>query len=349
MKRPLFSLPVPFALAPPMVIDAGTAVVRAAEHDPRTGAVRTLVIPRETADVGFDVDEVGRLVRMLERSGFASDSAVVIAPKSIVSVLPIDLPPAESGAPIEQIARSRAADMLGTERHTFELSISSSPLADEARRSSTVAVCSHEDGAGLIDAFHAAGLRVARLISPAQAMIDAAVGVSEPDDGDARLVVDVGWADTTAVAIRGGKPLFERHLKKIGYRRVAEELAPTLSDAWLARWMLCEGRTRVQAPADRVASVVRPFGIDVLRELDATLTYLDQIVGASDIKEVLLTGGGSTDDELLDWLTANLWKPVRPLAELIPAAQPGTSRVPACLAVATAIASNSLASRGVAA
>ena len=329
------------------VIDLGSAAVHAAEITPG-GAPTTAAIERAETGTALDHAEAAAIVRALRRRGLRCEHAHLIAPKRAVQALPVDLPPPQSDAPVVEIAACRVADMLEAERGTFETAITTRAPGGGTRRSSTVAACRHAESVGIIDAFEAAGVGVESLLAPASALIAAgelALRSETPNDTDtetttgtgARVLLDVGWRDATAVAIDGGQPVFERHLRKLGFGRVADELeAQVCGDRALSEWIARRGHRNEITLAERAVGAIRPFGIDLVRELEATIVYFEELAGPGAVTGVLVAGGGAEDPELMDWLDANIWLPTRRLADSLPGSPPPASAVAAGLAAAIA-------------
>lgn len=324
---------------PRTVIDLGSAAVHAAETEPRA-PLRHATLDRHEPGAAYDAAEAASIVRALRRRGLRCERLHLIAPKRSIQALPVDLPPPESEAPAEDIAACRVADMLEIEQGTFETAITTRAPGGAARRSSTVAACRHADAAALIEAFEQAGPRVAALVAPAAALIAAAYRAAPPaEPHHARVVVDVGWRDATTVAIRGGRPAFERHLRKLGFARVADQLeADVCGDAELAHWIARRGHRGHLPLAERAVGAIRPYGIDLVREIEATAVYFEELAGPDAVRDVLVAGGGAADPELMDWLDANLWLPTRRLADDLHADTTAPSPVPPDAAVAAGLA-----------
>ncbi|MCA9300874.1 MAG: hypothetical protein KDA28_17510, partial [Phycisphaerales bacterium] len=89
-------------------IDLGGRCIRMAEV---TGSrlTRTASIPRSEGD--FGPEDGWRVHEALYRHGFSDADLVVGAPSEVVRFEVLPLPPAESGAPIDQIVRLEMARM----------------------------------------------------------------------------------------------------------------------------------------------------------------------------------------------------------------------------------------------
>lgn len=304
--------------ASPIVFDIGSAAVRVAQRASGEGGCRVLTLRREDTDTPLASHEAAGLTRAMLRARFAVAEAVIIAPRAMVRSLPVELPPASSGAPLLEIARSRAAELLDMPPAAFELAITSTPPDQAQARTSTVATCKHDDAETLIAVLESAGVRVRSLIAPSAAAAAVAPAPTADDPDAACLLLDVGWRETAAIGLAGGRPVFERHLRKLGFGAVVRSVRDELDVPWdLARHLAVSDRQTNASLAEHVSAAVRSFGVDLLREAEATLSYLERLAEPGRVREVLIAGGGAEDDELLDWLAANLSVPVRTLREAL--------------------------------
>ena len=147
--------------SPSLVIDLGSAVSRTLSPQ---GEV--MAITRTEPNSPYTAEELSTLVRTLRRRGIVHRTATVVLPKQTVRVVPVDLPPQGSDAPIAVIAKAQAAEMVGAFPHEIEVSITA---PGDERRLASVAVCRHDDAESVIDAFAAAGIGCEALVPPSLA------------------------------------------------------------------------------------------------------------------------------------------------------------------------------------
>ncbi|MEN0021477.1 MAG: hypothetical protein AAF747_11420 [Planctomycetota bacterium] len=262
---------------------------------------------------------------VLWRHGAPGSAAEVAIPKSLLSHAPMDLPPAESGAPVDEIARAQlaraarpASAALGdgggepVSTTSFELAIWSPEGAVGHQRSRAVGVvCAHADAEPLLDGLAAAGIEATALRPSAWALAQAVA-----DGGPIRCVLDAGWSNASFVAAADGQVLFERPLKSLGFRRVVAAVQERARlSAGLARWVSTVGRRQDRSLAAAVSASIQPFGIKAADEARASLAFVRRCWPDRFEPKLWIAGGGGDDEEYLDWMSAQLDVEVVPLRE----------------------------------
>lgn len=280
-----------------MVIELGTATVRAFEPGRGGSGPRALVLGREEPGSPYGAVEIGRLVRAARRSGMTAGEAVVMLPKRAVRSVPVDLPPRESGAPLEQIAAAQAVEALGLAAGEFELAITTH---GRGGKPGTAGVCVHGEAVALAEWFEGAGLWVRAMLPPSAILAAAASG-----HAGVSLVLDAGWTDTTIAAAADGALLLERRIASVSFGRVVAEVGRSLGGMSRAAALVCgPGRHADLRLAELVAGPMRAYGLGLSRELSATVPYIEQVVGEAP-RRVVVIGRAAEDEELVEWLSLN--------------------------------------------
>lgn len=113
--------------------------------------------------------EAADLESLLFRHGFAPAPCVINAPDGALKTATLELPPATSGAPIDQLARAEFARRTKLEPSSFELSYWDLPTSGQSTQVMAVG-CEIAPTDSVIAALESAGLRVAGVDDPSRAL-----------------------------------------------------------------------------------------------------------------------------------------------------------------------------------
>ena len=195
-------------------IDVGARYIKAAqlagaEGDRRIAAAGCFA--RAEPSAPLDQGEVSRLRNMLAQSNFKGDSIVLAVPQEDLLTGIMELPPRESGAPIEQLTRSELARIHNCQPQSFEMSCWDLPAPARATSSTFVmaAACKHSIADNLIDLFENEGFDVHALDMPAAAMARACQPLLGDENGIS-AVLDIGWNSARLALLHRGVVLYER-------------------------------------------------------------------------------------------------------------------------------------------
>lgn len=206
-------------------VHVGTRCICAAQMSGLRRQVRTLLrLPRPATEAEPGSREIESLARTLSRRGFSGDRVAVALPESAVVSAMLELPPRQSGAPIEQLARAEVARMHRLGSGGFEIASWDLPGIGGAERATQVMAlaCPHERAEQLIATFEEGGLSVEVLEPRACAIARACDTLLAPDGLSA--IVEVGWAVTRALFILQGVLVYERTLPDAGCARLHESV-----------------------------------------------------------------------------------------------------------------------------
>jgi len=266
----------------PIGVDIGSRLIKAVQVSHAGGrpqVTAAVAIPRLKGSGPLERDEVRRLGEVLFRQGFEGRSIVLAAPAESLLVGTLTLPPKQSGAPVDQIARMELARMHKQDPQGFELvhwelpsQSGSSGAGGKAGATSVMAAgCPHAEAAALLDMFESAGMDVAGLDVHWLALARACAPLFAAPDrqavkGDPIIaVLDLGWRAARIIVLRAGVVLFERLLAEGGLSKLCEQLKAQFQvedDAaeYLLRDIGCAPPT--PATADRRADPDRAEGGD---------------------------------------------------------------------------------------
>lgn len=257
--------------------------------------------------------EAARIEAVLHRRGFTGARLILAAPPRSLLGAAITLPPASSGAPLDQIARAEMARIARKDPAAVQVGWWTVPPPAAARAGEAThalaAACPRHDVERLIAHFDAAGLEVEILDSPAWALARAAGEVLRAGGERPELcaVLDLGHALASLVVLRDGVPIYERSLEDLGVSSLEAELRGPLALTEEAAAHVIE---RIGAPAagaavaagggdtprgepDEAAAAVGEYLARVAREVAASTAYLAHRYPAWPVERLILAGGGA--------------------------------------------------------
>ena len=275
----------------PIGLDLGSRFIHAAQAD-RSGTVfATAAVRRVNPDEAYTEEDFERLCGVLYRRGFRGREVVVTAPKSIIQRSTLDLPPRESGAPLDEIARGELARQTHQDPGVFEFTWWDAP--QPPRHGATVRAiaisCGHEQAGALLDAMEGCGLKPVALLSPSTA---AAVAVRPPEPGALSGVLDLGWSEAVFVVRDEADIVFERRLNGCEICRLVRVIAGKhrIDQGVFAREL--ESGVRPAHPR-AIEDFCEQFRHAVRDEMRSSVDYLRTCDATSEPVLITVLGGGA--------------------------------------------------------
>jgi type IV pilus assembly protein PilM len=305
-------------------------------------------IPRASGGE-FALDEATRLADVLHRQAFEGSRVVVsAAPERLMSSM-LELPPAGSGVPLEQIARMELARVHQRDAGSFEFAQWQVPHPARATKSNHVmaVACAHDAALGLLDALEGAGLSVealdhhfAALARPCRPLIAAAgTGLC--------AMLDLGAAAARLAILHQGIIIYSRVIEDGGLSRLCAELVqqlgiePAAVEHLLAEPLLAvadakEPRAAAPTPsAHEPRTLVATHFNKIVQGLNVSFEYAAHQYPDVAVQRVLLSGGGAEMPGLSAYLGETLRAVVqvaRPSELVAPGADDARCSSPAMVA-----------------
>lgn len=233
-------------------------------------------------------EEAIALESLLFRRGFAPAPCVIGAPNAALKTATMELPPASSGAPIDQLARAEFARRNKVEDGQFVLSYWDLPTPGPGMQVMAVG-CNVETTDGAIDAIEAAGLRVAGVDDPSRALGRVLAGV--PTIATVRVGARLDPWGATIVVLHHSTLLYARKPSGLRFDGDNEaEAAQRLGSEIDACIAFARHRSRSHSPA----------AISVLGQA-ANSTILMDMLGqryGDSLAQPLMAGGAPLDPTL---------------------------------------------------
>ena len=348
MRWPLFTSRTPAG------IDIGARTIKAAQLRRSAGGWRLVAVaslPRANPGTAPEAEEIRRLCDALSRQGFLRRDAVVAVPQDKLLHGRLELPPAGSGAPLAQIARTEFARMHGCQPHCLEMISWPLPESPATKGQSEVlaAGCTHETAESFLDVLEAGGLNVLALDTHARALARACRPALEGSAGIVGIV-DVGWTACQLLVLHRGVIVYDRSLPEAGVERLCQTLAEQLDLKGEQIEILLgkSGMGEDDANADQldlfqsVRRIIAGHFHRNLQEVQAPFSYARQRYPDSSMDRVLLVGGGAlipgVEGELASALDVTNTRVLAPtdLAECPPSLLGDWSKEPVAAAIGLA-------------
>lgn len=292
----------------PIGIDIGGRRIKAAQLARSASAPAWRIeaaasVTRTAKATDLDRGEIFRLREALAEGGFKGKSVVLSVPSDQVITGIMELPPRDSGAPVEQLARAELGRMHKCDPNSFEMAYWDLPAPARATHSTFVmgAACSHENASRLLDAFEDGGFDVECLAVHAAAVAKTCKPLLESISGVA-AILDIGWTAARLVLTYQSTVVYERVLAKDGLGPLAEMLAANLGitidevDHRLCSGGLQAGKTGGDAAdelGEKISTAALAHFEAMSRELRVPFSYLGNQYPDAELERVFLVGGGA--------------------------------------------------------
>ena len=279
------------------------------------------VIPRTSEGPFVEPDEVRRLGDMFKQKAFKGTSIVLAAPREKLLTATLELPPRDSGAPIDTLARSELSRRVQCAPQSFEMACWDLPAPNRAGAGSPVmaVACLHDDADAVLDVFEAGGLQVQRLDTHLSAVARALLPVLKNVSG-VTGVLDIGWNDARVIFLHEGVVVYERTLGANGMVAAIATMAAELQvDAETAEHLLA-GRDPTPGPAgddapaqtiEQVHAASAAYFAELVKEIRPPLSYMANQYSDAAVERLLLTGDGASMPGLYAHLVSSLDLDVR--------------------------------------
>lgn len=310
----------------PIGLDIGDRWINAVQLE-RAGASRPWRIAASARfrrrDAELTDAEVGRIEQILHRLGFSGPRTVVAARPRALTSATITMPPASSGAPLDQIARAELARIARREVSAVEVGWWPVPAPAGGRQHESThamaAACARAEVEAIVARFEAAGLEIEAMDTPAWALARAARHMLRTEGVRPEMcaVLDMGHGLATLVVLRDGVPVYERMLEDLGVGSLEEELRKThgVSEEVAAHIIervgapqargvtsLVKGADPWTSESDEGSRAVGDYLARVAREIAASIAYLAHRYPAWPVEAVVCAGGGAMIPGACDYL-----------------------------------------------
>jgi Tfp pilus assembly PilM family ATPase len=268
------------------------------------------------ADAGVvpGAEELHRLQDVLYRQGFTGNRIVVSVPDSRVLSGTIELPPAQSGAPLEQLARGELARMHRKDPDSIESAAWKIPAPSRAGNFTYMmaAGCPRQDVEKLLDSLEGSGLSPVAVDIRAWAMMRACEPLLE-GTSNVSAILDLSEGEAVLAVVHSQTVVYERLMSESGLALLRMKLRNDMRlEADIADFLLdsvgvsggAEGDSRVPSGAN-AGEAIREYFSGLIQEFRTALAYAVHRY-PSETDRVLLQGQGAAIPGLAQTIAAEL-------------------------------------------
>ncbi len=294
----------------PIGLDLGDWFIKAVQLSRSQGnwqIAAASIIPRLRPGEPIDLAEIERLTDILARQGFRGRRVVTTPSGTQVTCEALELPPRESGAPIEQIARMEIARLQRLDPESFEIALWDIPASIRSSSSSTVmaAAYAHEKSDALIHLLESCGWVVCAIDLKAWAYARCTAHGALPQPV---VVVDCGAHGTSFILLDQGNVTYERTLSKISFASLTDLICEHFGMNQLTAEHLVHQMSEpiCQVDMDRqkddkwseLHTMVQEFEGQLATQLQTSLDYVSRRYTELNLHHIRLVGGGALIGDL---------------------------------------------------
>jgi Tfp pilus assembly PilM family ATPase len=262
-----------------------------------------------------DERELAWAMSILNRRGFHGNVLTCTPPVQTCTQHVFELPPADSGAPLEQLARVEVARERRCESNDFEIGFWELPK--RGRSTETIAVaCSKELVSGMINSAHDAELEVAGIDLPELAIVrgvkEHLQGVDESGARPIHAVLHVGWDHSIAIVTLSDRLVYVRrvpHGASSAWKNAVERygMSEKGARAVIGDFELDEGAEQIEKI--RVGCWTT-LGKQLASELDVAFAYVSHSYRMAPLGKIVLVGYGANNSTLHGQIDELLGMPI---------------------------------------
>lgn len=291
----------------PIGIDIGSKYLRAVQLQ-RVGNTWRIeaatAIPRSTSDGPIGQEEAWRFAAMLDRQGFTGRNVVLAVPDDVLLGSILKLPPRESGAPLDQIAKMEMARIHRCEPASFEMASWDLPATGPNNDATQVMIsaCSRQDSNRLLDVFESAKLNAVALDTGAWSIARACSPLITTAS-NITTILDLGWGLGRLAVLYNGVIIYERTMPEAGIKLLSDaliqrtDLGVEMVDLLLLGTVpdLSNGQAVGKSGHEASLRIMVNAHVDaMIEELKQSFSYaLHRYPGEAD-QQLLLVGGGAS-------------------------------------------------------
>ena len=270
-------------------------------------------VQRNGPEGAIETGELGRLRQILERQGFSGHDIVLAMPNEQLLTAVLELPPAHSGAPRDQISRIELAAAHKCNPETIELEYWDLPRTRPGSECAyAMAVgCRHTDADTMLDTFENAGFTVRGLDVQSWALARAVAPLLDDVQGLA-AILKIEWMSANLVVILDETVIFERSLADCGLDRLRDTVINDLGldgdvvDYLLTGAPLSEESNDDPAQQEIVGAVrerVTTYLTHLAGEIRLSFSYVTKEYDRDHVERLIVLGSTATLPGLAEYLS----------------------------------------------
>lgn len=303
----------------PIGLDVGSRYIKAAQlvGPPEKAALAaTMSIERVEPGADWTEAESQRLQAVLDRRGFEGRAVITAVPTAQCLTGVLSLPPAESGAPLREIATTEMAHMHRCAPEQIQVALWNLPEPARAGDGQPVmaAGCQHDHAETLLTNLEGAGLEVSALDIEGWALVRACRSQLPGPDG-AAAILDLGWQAANLALVHGTTLIYKRLLSGAGLSTLAESarrdhrFEQPVIDHLLTSVGLDDAALEASEDpqlAARMRQSLEGHIEQIIQELSLSLSYAAHQYPEAPVQRLLLAGGGARMPGLASMMSQRL-------------------------------------------
>ena len=240
---------------------------------------------------------------ILERRGFVGNLVSIPSPTSACSSHVVELPPIDSGAPIEQLARMEVARARRCNPADFELGYWALPSRGRTQESLAVA-CPRTVIDQTMESYHSAGIVIAGMDLMELAIQRGSLAGLAAVENEINASLHIGWNSSLAVLSLGETVIYVRRIER-GARSVWKlateryRLSDKGADAIVDDM---ESYNTTDASVKIRKELWSGFSTEIVNELDVAMTYVSQSYRSAPFGKIRLSGYASANPAVIERL-----------------------------------------------
>lgn len=263
----------------------------------------------------LSVREAKRIAEVLTRRGFVGNQLAMAVPNHTLIEAVLDVPPASSNAPRDQIVRMELSRQHKIAPDRIEVAYWTLPGNDHAgQREQVMAVgYAHDHAAALIGPLDQAGLAVVQIEPASTALMRACRPSLSPVENIA-AIADLGATGFRLMLVFAGRVVHQRALPLAGCEELAAALHglvqnnTQLAHAALRNYGISGSQTYDLGSA--VEACITPAIDELIEQIGMSFAYVSHQYPAAELGPLLLTGGAAMLPGLTSTIAARLGLPV---------------------------------------
>ena len=262
-----------------------------------------------------DASELEWALSILSRRGFKG-TAISCAPQTrVCSQHVFELPPVDSGAPLDQLARAEVARARKCAPDAFEFGLWSLPQRGRSSESMAVA-CPSEMISGIIEEYQAGGMSVTGIDLPELAIMRGVLDTTQigltTAEPEIDAVLQVNWHCSLAIVTLGHQIVYVRRISH-GANSVWEQacnrfgLNENSARAVIDRSQDCEHQEQIEKVRSACWSALSK---ELASEIDVAIAYVSHSFRMAPLGKLIMSGYGSMNPTLVSRFDSVLGIPV---------------------------------------
>ena len=309
----------------PIGLDIGRHAIKAVQltsSAARPAITAATRVQRDGTTTTLNGRDIAGLRQTLKSTGFTGNDIVIAAPHDQLLTAFLELPPRETGAPIEQIAKMEFARMHRCGPNELEMSFWDLPAPARAAASTHVmaAGCKHQDADAMIDVLENAGFYVRAIDTHAWSLLRACAPLL-PEHGTA-MILDMGHTAARLILANNRMVAYERTLPDAGGGDLIDQVSkragadPRSIQSRVYDTPVRPKETTPHAAGDKdpVADAVASHCQTIADEVRVSLSFAAHRYPDATLSQVLLVGGGAAMPQAAGFFEETLEVPTRKVA-----------------------------------